>query len=238
MSTVGNYRGPNIVKDGLVLYLDAATSNSYNRYISPTTWKDISGNGNTGTLVGPNGLPSYSSANGGSIVFDGTDDYILYDKQISLVNTNKFTMCSWMKRNLSNSLVIIGQIETLTNDVTFELWSDGNAYFEVGNGSNSFGFVSNTSTSWQYLSMSFDGTQTGNSNRLKAYINGVLQILTYNLTIPSSTGTVNTNLNIGAYLPGNNYSNGNISNVQIYNRALSSTEILQNYNATRARFGI
>ena len=222
-----------IVTSGLVLCLNAADKNSYPG--SGTTWTDLSGNSNNGTLT--NG-PTFNTGSGGSIVFDGTNDYVLCSKQNALVNVTQFTIGAWMKRNLSNSVVIIGQIETLSNDVSFELWSDGNAYFEVGNGTNGYGYIANTSTNWQYLMMVFNGTGDINSDRLKAYINGTLQTLTYSGTIPSSTGTVNTNLNIGAYITNSNYSNGNISAVQIYNRALSSTEILQNYNATKTRFGL
>ena len=230
---MGISAGPDIITDGLVLELDAGDRNSYPG--TGTTWRDLSGNSNNGTLT--NG-PTFNSGNLGSIVFDGVDDYVLCSKQNALVNVTQFTIGAWMKRNLSNSVVIIGQIETLSNDVSFELWSDGNAYFEVGNGTNGYGYIANTSTNWQYLMMVFNGTGGINSDRLKAYINGTLQTLTYSGTIPSSTGTVNTNLNIGAYITNSNYSNGNISAVQIYNRALSSTEITQNYNATKTRFGL
>ena len=236
MSTVsGGWRGPNIIKDGLVLYLDAGSPNSFYSPTAGTTWKDISGNANNGTLT--NG-PTYSGTNGGSIVFDGVDDYVLCPKQTSLVNATKFTITAWMKRSLSNSLVMISQLQSLDNDIALELWSDGNVYFEVGNGGNDYGFTANNSTAWQYLTMVFDGTQTGNSNRLKGYINGSLLTLAFNGTIPTITGTVNTNLNIGAYLPNNNYSKGNIAQTSIYNRALSAAEILQNFNATKTRFGL
>ena len=222
-----------IVTNGLVLYLDAANPISY--ISGSTVWYDLEDVSSSGSLI--NG-PTFSSANVGSIVFDGSNGYVLCPKQTSLVNTSQFTMCAWMKRNLSNSLVIIGQSETLSNDISFELWYDGNVYFEVGNGSNSYGVTSNNSTTWQYLTMVFDGTQTGNSNRLKAYIGGSLLTLSYSGTIPPSTGTVNTNLNIGAYLINGNYSNGNIAQVQLYNRALSASEILQNYNATKNRYNL
>ena len=234
MSTV--HGGPgNIITNGLVLNLNAANPRSYAPPYTGTTWNDLSGNGNNGTLT--NG-PTFNSSNGGSIVFDGVDDYVLCPKQNTLVNTTRFTIGAWMKRNLSNSLVVVDQVESLSNDVSFELWSDGNAYFEVGNGSNSYGYINNTSTNWQYLMMVFDGSLVGNSNRLKGYINGMQQTLVFNGSIPSTTGTVNTNLNIGSYPPNNNYSNGNISQVLLYNRALTAQEISQNFNATRARFGI
>ena len=230
---MGISAGPDIITDGLVLELDAGDRNSYPG--TGTAWRDLSGNSNNGTLT--NG-PTFNTGSLGNIVFDGVDDYVLCSKQNALVNVTQFTIGAWMKRNLSNSVVIIGQIETLSNDVSFELWSDGNAYFEVGNGTNGYGYIANTSTNWQYLMMVFNGTGGINSDRLKAYINGTLQTLTYSGTIPSSTGTVNTNLNIGAYITNSNYSNGNISAVQIYNRALSSQEILQNYTAMKTRFGL
>ena len=223
---------PKIVTDGLVLYLDAANSRSY--VSGSTVWTDLSRGGSNGTLV--NG-PTFNSSNGGSIAFDGTNKYVSLSKQNTFVSVTQFSMCAWMKRTLSNSLIIISQLESLSNDISFELWNDGYAYFEVGNGSNSYGRVLNNSTSWQFLSMVYNGTLVGNSNRLKGYINGVEQTLDFvATTIPATTGTVNANLILGSYLAGPNYGSGNISNVQVYNRALSASEVLQNYNTTKGRF--
>jgi hypothetical protein len=119
------------------------------------------------------------------------------------------------------------------------LWNDGYAYFEIGNTSNTYANIANTSTDWQYLTMVFDGTQTGNSNRLKCYINGNLLNVSYNGTIPSTSGPSNSVFSIGnSQGIGGNYSDGNISVIQIYNRALSQAEITQNFNATRGRYGI
>jgi len=221
---------PKTVTDGLVLYLDAANTRSYPG--TGLTWSDLSRSGSNGTLVGS---PTFNSANGGSIVFDGTNKSVSLSKQNSLVNVTQFSMCAWMKRTLSNSGIIIHQVQSLSNDVAFELWSDGYAYFEVGNGSNSYGRVLNNSTSWQFLSMVYNGSLSGNTNRLKGYINGVEQTLDFeSTTIPSTTGTVNASFILGPF--GVNYGNGNISNVQIYNRALSASEILQNFNATKSRY--
>jgi hypothetical protein len=222
-----------VVKEGLVMHLDAGNSASYPG--NGTAWTDLTGSGNNGTLT--NG-PTFDSSNGGSLVFDGSNDYVLCPKINALANTSQFTLCAWVKRHASNSMVIVGQIQGLANDVTFELWNDGNAYFEVGNGSNSYGSVSNNSTNWQYMAMSYDGTQSGNTSRLRAYINGVLQTLTFTSTIPATTGTVDVNLNVGAFLGNSNYSRGNISQVKVYNRALTAQEIQQNYNAARGRYGL
>jgi hypothetical protein len=72
MAIAYNFAGPRIVSDGLVLYMDAANPNSYN-FCTPNVWRDISKRGNNGTLT--NG-PTFSSANGGSIVFDGSDWWV------------------------------------------------------------------------------------------------------------------------------------------------------------------
>jgi hypothetical protein len=237
MSTVnGNYYG-GIVKDGLVLLLDAAKRDSYPRV--GTTWTDITWNGNNGTLTNFGSQTIWNGDNGGSIVFDGTNKYVSVAKQNYFVGVTQFSMCAWMKRTLSSTLIVISQVESLSNDISFELWSDGYAYFEVGNGSNSYGRVLNSSTSWQFLSMVYNGTLVGNSNRLKGYINGVEQTLDFGATtIPATTGTVNANFILGSYLSGLNYGSGNISNVQTYNRALSASEVLQNYNALKGRYGL
>jgi hypothetical protein len=225
---------PKIVTDGLVLYLDAANSRSI--VSGSTTWTDLSRSGNNGTLTGG---PTFSRDGGGSIGFDGTNKYVSVAKQNYFVGVTQFSMCAWMKRTLSNTLIVISQVESLSNDIAFELWSDGYAYFEVGNGSNSYGRVLNSSTSWQFLSMVYNGTLVGNANRLKGYINGVEQTLDFAATtIPATTGTVNANFILGSYLSGLNYGSGNISNVQTYNRALSAQEVLQNYNTTKSRFGL
>jgi hypothetical protein len=144
-----------------------------------------------------------------------------------------------MKRRLSSSKVILYQGADSNNDVAFELWNDGFAYFEVGNASNSYANISNTSTDWQYMTMVFDGTQTGNSNRLKCYINGSLLAVSYSGTIPSTSGPSNSVFSIGnSQGIGGNFSDGNIATTQIYNRALSAAEVTQNYNATKTRFGL
>jgi hypothetical protein len=218
----------NIVTNGLVLNLDAGFTPSYPT--TGTTWYDVSPSGNNGTLI--NG-PSFNSENYGSIVFDGVDDYVSVTKQTALVNASQFTLMASMKRRTSSSKMICYQGADAQNDVSFELWNDGAAYFEVGNNTNSYATIGNTSTDWQYLTMVFDGTQTGNSNRLKCYINGSLLSVSYNGTIPSTSGPSNSVFSIGnSQGIGGNYSDGNISQVLIYNRALSTTEVLQNYLAT------
>ncbi len=101
MSTVGNWRGPNIVKDGLVFYLDAGSPNSFYPPTAGATWKDTSGNGHIGTLT--NG-PTYDSANGGTIVFDGVDDYVSTNYNTALTDFTGSLITSASSRSFSMRL--------------------------------------------------------------------------------------------------------------------------------------
>ena len=240
MSTVQGGQG-RIITDGLVLRLDAANNNSYNRYISPTIWNDISGNGNNGTLVGPSGgYPSYNSANGGSISFDGTDDYLNCEPSTYLTGLINITASIWVKPLILPGLTY-QYYPTITRYSGSNGWDlsysrDKNFLFggrEIAGDGN---YLGTTSISTYELNTwnNVVGTKSGNNWRI--YVNGILQN-----SFTGGTGTVPfdaKNLRIGAASFNLVFSNISVSNAMIYNRALSSTEILQNYNATRARFGI
>jgi hypothetical protein len=94
--------GPDIIESGLVLCLDAANKNSYRG--SGTTWTDLSGNGNNGTLT--NG-PTFSAGNQGSIVFDGVDDYVEVSNASSL-NASTQTISVWY-----NATTVPGRAATI-----------------------------------------------------------------------------------------------------------------------------
>jgi hypothetical protein len=219
-----------IVTNGLQLYVDAGFIPSYPR--NGTTWTDLSGNGNNGTLT--NG-PTFNSDNGGSIVFDGSNDYVDITRQLYLANAIAFSFSCWMKRATSSGLVLMYQGNGPLQDVSISLWNDGFAYFEIGNGSETYGYVANNSSNWQFLAMVYDGSLTGNSNRLKGWVNNTQQTLLYEGTIPSTSGQANSTCRLGSFL---GTQGGNISIFQAYNRALNSIEVTQNYNAQKARFGL
>lgn len=225
-----NY-SPKIVTNGLVLCLDAANNKSY--VSGSTTWTDLSPNQNTGTLT--NG-PTFSSTNGGAIVFDGTNDYVDCGTNLSFTTTG-FSICAWVYPTSATSYRTVfnkGNGTTAAGS-QYELLSSFN-------GSNKFQFdvfiggartdTASPSTyalnKWYYVC----GTRSGSLNTL--YENGVS---TNTVTI---AGTLNTTANTtkigiaGSTLP----FSGNIAIAQIYNRALSASEILQNYNATKIRFGL
>jgi hypothetical protein len=202
-----------------------------------TNANDLTAKSNNAILV--NGV-GFTTTNSGSFIFDGTNDYMYLPAISALNGSSALTWIVWAKRLASSSLVTFIQYDSSSSDIGLELWSDGNIYVEIGNGSNSYGVVSNNSTSWQHVAMVYDGNGTGNDGRLKAYVNGVQQSLFYVGTIPSTAGTGASLLigNTGPYAgPNSNlYSTGNLSSFQSYTKALSAAEVLQNYNSTKRRY--
>jgi hypothetical protein len=223
MSTLG---GPNIVKDGLVLYLDAANTKSYPSI--GTTWGDISQNGNNGTLV--NG-PTFSSANGGSIVFDGVNDYIdtsLILPSPSITPTTFNVVFSAPSGQSYKAIIGRSQWQSYGFSVGFK---------------GSFGAITCSTSGVGYepafaynSTLTSMGTFVFNGRSILIYKNSVLiSTLTVPFDITPSTFPVRI---------ANNGQGGwtslqcNIYSTQLYNRALTPAEIQQNYNATKTRFGL
>lgn len=215
--------GPQIVKNGLVLSLDAADKNSYPG--SGTNWNDLSGNGNNGTLT--NG-PTFSSANGGSIAFDGINDYV----SGNLTSLNDWSINIWY----------------YSLDITTK-----NVYYPVSgtSTSNGLGFGGNFNVTTQNRWYFFDGTNVLSHANPNIVINKWYNLVvtknstSYNLYTNSSLSlsTTGTNLTLTQYNLGRRgddfwYVNGRIACVLFYNRAITSIEVLQNYNATKSRFGL
>jgi hypothetical protein len=203
-----------VVQSGLVLNLDAGASTSYPG--SGTTWTDLSGNGNTGTLV--NGV-GYSGDNFGSLVFDGTDDRVDSINASSLTN---MTIEMWIYDTRSS-----GERDILSYNGNFGSYTfNGFTFRTDGNGAGARTFFS-------------VGQPPLNTWYRFCYVkNGDLYINEMRYT---GSGTDNT---YGVISLGNTRSdvnnrlNGRISNAKIYNRALTATEISQNFNALRSRFGL
>jgi hypothetical protein len=223
------YTGPNIATDGLVLALDAANTKSY--ISGSTTWNDLSGNNNSGSLV--NG-PTYSSNNGGYISFDGTNNYIAsLGTAIVPGGATSYTVSTWVYRNRNN----VGAEELLSQ------WTNAtsnNAFFFGFNNSNvrfsdNWNNVSVTGAGTTGVWMNLVGVNLGGSNAY-IYLNGTLSAtkgsaLTYTGTGPFLIGRQ------GEY-SGGEYFGGRISSIMVYNRVLLSTEILQNYNGQKSRFNL
>ena len=231
-----------IVTDGLVLCLDAADRNSY--VSGSTTWFDVAGS-NNGTLV--NGV-GYTSSFNGSLTFDGTDDRVTFG---SPNMTSSCTVSQWIQplsgsattmRTVeyvtlnSGTAVIYSQLIKLTDTWNHQTIISGyqagyaeemNVYFQ----SNVTSFVQNNTP----YNFSFTWERTpGVNSTLKTYLNGVYREQQTN----TSDYWANTaSLATTTYNISNSYK-GNIASTQIYNRALSASEVLQNYSAQKARFGL
>jgi len=231
---MGLSHSPRIVTDGLVLCLDAANKRSYPG--AGTTWTDLTANKNNGTLT--NG-PTFNSANGGSIVFDGSDDYMsfLYNSSYNIGNRN-ITLSSWVKATSLVSSLHGGGIITRdsgSNDGLYEIL-----------------LVSTSSKNWVYfrmfnitsyspkiipieLNIFYNITCVYDNGTMRNYINGVQEGSGTVQNIDITTSGSRT-LRVGRR--SNNFGSfpGNIAQVSIYNRALTASEIQQNYLATKGRF--
>ena len=235
--------GRGIVRDGLVLDLDAGITASYPG--SGTTWTDLSASGNNGTLI--NGL-TYSSANGGSIVFDGSNDTVRIPISASLQSAN-FTFDIWVRSNVtsgdqmffSSHYESFGTPSGIRSGISNEQATRLYYFVTYFNGSYEYtgGGLPDPSSNtnvWINVVGTWDGT-----NR-KRYFNSTFQGL------QNVAGEIHSQLN-DFYLgnnadtiANNNYTNsvlnGSIAAFKFYNRALSAAEITQNYNALKHRFGL
>jgi len=227
-----------IVKDGLVMDLDAGKLDSYQR--TGTTWRDISGNGYSGSLV--NG-PTFNSDNGGSIVFDGVNDYCTGFGNTStfsfIQNTGIFTISAWIRlTDFANARYILGNNNGTGGAkgfyIGYETTNQRFSFF-LTNGTTSFLIFRRNSliTNSNYVYV----TYTGNGTNSTLYKDGVF-VVTSNNYGTLSTGDSTTELGVGRINNTGGYWQGNIPIVQIYNRALTPQEVLQNYNATKGRFGL
>ena len=208
-----------IVTDGLILNLDSGFDGSYPA--SGTTWRDLSVSGNNGTLI--NG-PTYSDNGGGEIVFDGTNDYVSFSQIPAL--TNQLTMEFWY-----NMTSFVGGPQD-------RLMSSGDYYAVYFSSTSSLNFymaahgayVSTTGTFigvWRHIVATYDGAVRN------LYVDGVLKA-SKNASGNIFSGAI---LNISAYLNNTAYAfNGRMSQARIYNKGLTASEVLQNYNAMKDRF--
>jgi len=207
---------PSIVTSGLQMYLDAGNLASYNPSTSGNTWTDLSGNGNTGTLEGGVG---YSSANGGSLTFDGTDDYV--NTTFATTSGQAVTYCGWLYSTETTSIYknFVDSGSTLPM-----IWwnTSGQIEFDTGGSYTTPAVYRNQ---WVYVALS----KPSGSSSASYYVNGVLVGSGGAYTTPALTPSW---FNRG----GGQTWKGNCSVIQAYNRALTAPEIAQNYNALKSRY--
>ena len=213
-----------IVTDGIVLALDAGNTKSYPG--SGTTWTDLSGNNNTGTLT--NG-PTFDSANGGSIVFDGSNDEIICTNNAS-VQITVGTISAWINANNGNTSVH-GIIAKQSAWGLF-VWGNTLRTYDWGNVAIRDTGITVGNSTWNYVAMSFTETIGTPSNNAIIYLNGTAVLTTtikhsnHNETV--QVGEANLSQHFG----------GKIAQASVYNRVLTASEVLQNYNALKGRYGI
>ena len=232
------FTGPNIVTDGLVVHLDAANVKSYPE--TGTTWYDLSGYNNHGTMYGFTG-PGAGVTSG----FDTNTKYMMFDRHNGAGNT------------IVNNRVVIPNTNSLDevlcqNGMTIDMWvreteyvctalTKWNGSWEVyycaslvfrtqGTGGTDLSTGLSTSPgTWRNLVTIHDGITA------KMYINGVLTLNRSNTITGQNTSS---NISIGGYESGTYATYGAIPTYKLYSRVLTSEEVLQNYNATKARFGL
>jgi hypothetical protein len=223
------YAGPNTVESGLILALDAGNNKSYPG--TGTTWTDLSSNLNNGTLI--NG-PTFSSSNGGSIVFDGVDDTTIVTDSNSLDLSSAITIETWIYPTKSTGVqnVISKSNSTNNNGYIFprtdNAWAAVIFYLHIG------GWTTLSAT-WPGLNIWTHTAATYDGSNMIVYINGL------QANSKAQSGTIATNVNnltLGDQPSYNEFYGGRLAKGLIYNRALTAAEILQNFNATRGRFGV
>jgi hypothetical protein len=215
-----------IVRDGMVLCLDAANTKSY--VSGSTIWNDVSGGGNNGTLT--NG-PTFNSGGGGGILLDGVNDFVAIASSDAWRLATSSTVMIWCNPVNNSGNIICFQKDSWQGWI-FQANSaviySGQAGANDLNGS--FGTLSYGS--WQQLVL----VVNRETAQYILYRNGV-SVSTSSITqtpIPS-----NAILYLGTRgSVGDQYANVNISNLQIYNRALSAQEVLQNFNVMKSRFNL
>lgn len=209
-----------VVQDGLVLNLDAGASTSYPG--SGTTWTDLSGDGNDGTLV--NGV-GFDSNDGGSLVFDGVNDYV----NAPVTKTASCTFSCWAKTTTLGSSPMLFNAGPNGNGPDLFFYNSNISWNTWDADINSFASTpaSVTDGNWHYYVVINDA-----SSNAKLYYDGVLLG-----TATYKNASANTNLTIGGNTTTYQW-NGNISNFMLHNKVLTAAEVTQNYNALRGRYGI
>ena len=227
-----NY-SPKIATDGLILYADAANTKSYPG--SGTIWNDISRSKLNGSLVN---LASFDSNNSGTILYPNTTAYTPFTIPSIILDTiytnNSLTLSIFFKPNFINEYRDIIGLYPSSGTPPFGFRISGiNNYLFYDTTINSVRYTNGILTTSVVSGTWYHACATFGGGIIRTYLNGILK------TQQSAAGNLlsYTTNNLSNYF-GYGYFVGNISNFQLYNRALSATEVLQNYNATKTRFGL
>jgi len=237
MSTVDG--SPNIIRDNLIYYLDG--SNRYSYTSGSTVWDDLSKSQRTaGSLI--NGV-SYSTTNKGVLVFDGINDYVALPQITTNQTEGKYSIELWISfantitpSNAINYMIIEAQnllLGGVDNYIYLLSSTAGRIGFQTF---NPFVVTYTTTNNWvagRWYNIT--GTYDISTSKLSLYVNGVLESFT---TIANCYFNTNTYFSLGSYsAPAKSwFFNGSIASLKIYNKTLTDSEILENYNVNRYRF--
>jgi hypothetical protein len=219
--------GAGIATSGLILYLDAGLSSSYPG--TGTTWTDLSTSGNNGTLT--NG-PTFDSGDGGSILFDGTNDYVSLPL-ITAAITNVTLQC-WVYLSSASKKGAFMGTGTSANGFCIgvgsgNLDSNGNEIIGLFSGVRFIATSTNYGTGWKFVTLLL------NENSVPSIYAGSTFIGSYSGFNPNAATTAAT---IGAEASNSRFFAGNVAQAIAYNRALSATEITANFDTTKGRYGL
>jgi hypothetical protein len=215
-----------VVTTGLQLYLDAGNASSYPG--SGTTWTDLSGNSRDGTLT--NG-PTYSATNGGSIVFDGSNDYVQCTGSLTVTAA---TFVTWIKRNGSQGTYDGILFSRGTNTTGMNFYTSNQLGYHWNDSSSTYNWSSGLTipdATWCMIAISVTSTSA------TAYLCQTGGTTTATNTVNHSSSVLN-DIKLAVDDAAARYFNGNIAIAQLYNIALSAGEISQNFAADRTRFGV
>jgi hypothetical protein len=231
-----NLKADDIITDGLILHLDAGNNLSYSG--SGTFWNDLTSNNNDGTLI--NGV-GYSSSNDGFLIFDGLDDYVTVPPDD--FNLTEFTVSLWINSKnvggLYNRLINKGDTSGATKGFTIAQAESNNKLVFVYQPNYFTGEVRRRSTTVFSNNTWYNIVMTNSNAGIEIYVNGVVDA-----GEPATGGDVNwsagvgNNFAIGGRSDGSRNYKGDIAQIAIYNRQITPSEILENFNVLKNRFGL
>lgn len=228
---MGFYRGPHIVTDGLISHLDAGNTKSYPG--SGTTVYDLSKNGKHGTLT--NGT-TITTSNSGVFSFDGTNDTIGYGTGNTFFPLPQLTLTAWVQSSGLGPSQTVGGIWGVTYGLRYYINTNGTLRAAIHSGVSDTTITSPQGNmfdgNWHYTALTHTGTVA------TLYLDGV-NVVSASSTWPGTTNWPTNTVSVGRDQNDSvYYLNGKLAIPQVYNRALTAAEVLQNYNATKSRYNL
>ena len=232
-----NIPAASVVLSNLVLYYDPSNPSSYPG--SGTIITDLSGNGRNGTMSNITYTSPYFTYNGSS------SQIAIADNELLEPGSGDWTIEVWVNQSVAGNDVVLGKFDPggSAQDVSYSIRTTGSTYYAQlgsGTGSGATLFVNSTNHigtigTWYQIVYSFTNVAT---NTLQTFVNGV-SIGSVGHSLASLLNTT-TGLYIGSYNNGEyaQYFDGKIGITRLYNRALTSTEVLNNYNVDKSKYGL